>query len=65
MAERRPLVVVGGVTQELPSGDTLPGGGGSSLNAKRLNPVHALHDTNYDLEDDQDVDGRSERTPPR
>jgi hypothetical protein len=27
MAERRPLVVISGVLQELPSGDTLPGGG--------------------------------------
>lgn len=28
MAERRPLVVIGGITQELPAGDTLPGSGG-------------------------------------
>lgn len=27
MAERRPLVIVGGEVTELPSGDTLPGGG--------------------------------------
>lgn len=27
MAERRPVVMIGGVLQELPSGDTLPGGG--------------------------------------
>lgn len=34
MAERRPLIMLGGQIQELPSGDTLPGvggGGGSSL----------------------------------
>jgi hypothetical protein len=28
MAERRPLVIVGGEVTELPSGDTLPGSGG-------------------------------------
>lgn len=28
MAERRPLVLVGGQLQELPVGDTLPGSGG-------------------------------------
>ncbi len=28
MAERRPLVIVGSEVVELPSGDTLPGGGG-------------------------------------
>jgi len=37
MAERRPLVVVNGVTRQLPNGDTLPpdaipGGGGESSN---------------------------------
>jgi hypothetical protein len=31
MAERRPLVIVGGEVTELPSGDTLPGGGGGGL----------------------------------
>lgn len=31
MTERRPIVLIGGVQRELPSGDTLPGGGGSSL----------------------------------
>lgn len=30
MAERKPLVLIGGQVQELPSGDTLPGGGGSA-----------------------------------
>jgi hypothetical protein len=28
MAERRPLVIISGQTQELPAGDSLPGGGG-------------------------------------
>ena len=28
MAERRPLVIVGNSIEELPAGDTLPGGGG-------------------------------------
>jgi hypothetical protein len=27
MAERRPLVTIAGQTQELPTGDSLPGGG--------------------------------------
>lgn len=31
MAERRPLVLIGGSIQQLPSGDTLPGAGGSGL----------------------------------
>ena len=37
MAERRPLVTVGGVVQEIPSGDTIPasvvpgGGGGEAF----------------------------------
>lgn len=30
MAERRPLVVIDGQVQQLPTGDTLPGGGGGS-----------------------------------
>ncbi len=30
MAERRPLVIVSGAVRELPTGDTLPGGGGGS-----------------------------------
>lgn len=30
MAERRPLVVITGRVQELPAGDTLPGGAASS-----------------------------------
>ncbi len=33
MAERRPLVVVSGTVQELPAGDTLPGGGGGGVPA--------------------------------
>lgn len=33
MAERRPLVVVSGVVRELPSGDSLPGGGGGISDA--------------------------------
>ena len=31
MAERRPLVIVGTEVTELPSGDTLPGGGGGGI----------------------------------
>ena len=31
MAERRPIVNIAGQLQELPSGDTLPGGGGANL----------------------------------
>ncbi len=33
MAERRPLVVVGGQVQQLPAADTLPGGGGGGAAA--------------------------------
>lgn len=35
MALRRPLVVVGGVIRELPSGDTLPGGGSGTTQITR------------------------------
>lgn len=31
MAERRPIVLINGQQQELPTGDTLPGGGGGGL----------------------------------
>lgn len=39
MAERRPLVVVSGQVQELPSGDTLPGGGGGSASTISNTPA--------------------------
>lgn len=41
MAERRPLVIVGGVVQELPSGDTLPGAGGGSTAGRMMIPIMA------------------------
>lgn len=34
MALRRPLVVVGGVIRELPSGDTLPGGDAGNADSR-------------------------------
>lgn len=36
MAERRPLVLVGGRQKELPAGDTLPGGGGMLYRKRRV-----------------------------
>lgn len=33
MAEQIPLVIIGGQVQQLPSGDTIAGGGGTSLPA--------------------------------
>lgn len=43
MAERKPLVIVSGRVQELPSGDTLPGG--SSSTASRWTEIAASHYT--------------------
>lgn len=45
MAVRRPLVVIGGQTQQLPAGDTLPSAGGGGLSG--LATVSAYQDNYY------------------
>ena len=49
MAERRPLVLVGGRQKELPVGDTLPGAGGEGT-VKSVDPKGATIDLGNDIE---------------
>ena len=41
MAERRPVVLVNGELQELPTGDTLPGSGGGGTTLPTIQPGDA------------------------
>lgn len=71
MAERRPLVLVGGRQKELPVGDTLPGGGGM-LYRKQVTftasqswtfPATALPSVDYDIIGGGGAGGGSPATP--